>query len=192
MKIFGPLYRQTLSWSRHKNASWFLGGLSFTESSFFPIPPDVMLAPMCMASPNKWVRFALIASIASVLGGLFGYAIGVLLLDAIVPWLQTTHYWSSYETAVQWFSEYGVWAVLIAGFSPVPYKIFTIAAGGLDMSLVPFILASLAGRSSRFFLVGGLMAWGGVKMETVLQTYVERIGWASVVLLVVAILIVKS
>ncbi len=190
MKIFGFLYRKTLAWARHKNASWFLAGLSFIESSFFPIPPDVMLAPMCMATPNKWRRLAFITTVSSVLGGVLGYLIGAWMLDMILPWLQTTSYWSSYQLAEQWFVKYGVWAVFIAGFSPIPYKVFTVAAGGLSMAIVPFVLASILGRASRFYLVAGLMAYGGPKMETVLHTYIERIGWACVVLFVIVILIV--
>jgi membrane protein YqaA with SNARE-associated domain len=186
MKLFSPLYRLAMTWSRHPCAPWYLGGLSFAESSFFPVPPDVMLAPMSLANPRRAMAFALLTTLTSVAGGLFGYAIGLFAIDAILPWLQESRYWPAYETAVAWFDEWGVWAVLIAGFSPIPYKVFTIAAGALSMALLPFTIASLVGRGLRFFLVAGLMAWGGERMEAMLQRYVDRLGWATVALVVVA------
>lgn len=174
-----------MQWSRHRHAPWYLGGLSFAESSFFPIPPDVMLAPMSLATPSRAWRFALITTLASVAGGLFGYLIGHFTFDMIEPWLRTTKYWASYEVAVDWFGRWGFWAVFIAGFSPIPYKVFTIAAGALSMALLPFTLASLIGRGARFFLVAGLMAWGGARMEAMLHRYVDRLGWATVALVVI-------
>ena len=192
MRIFSPLYRRALAWSRHPHAPWYLGGVSFAESSFFPIPPDVMLAPMSMATPSHAWRFALITTVASVAGGLLGYAIGHFAFEAIAPWLQTTKYWASYQTAVLWFKDYGFWAVFIAGFSPIPYKVFTIAAGALSMALLPFALASIVGRGARFYLVAGLMKWGGARMEAVLHRYVDRLGWATVALVAVGLLITQG
>lgn len=186
MKLFSWLYARVMQWSRHRHAPWYLGCMSFAESSFFPIPPDVMLAPMCLANPHKAWRLAWITTITSVLGGLFGYAIGVLAFDTIAPWLQEQpRYWSSYQTALEWFGTWGVLAVFVAGFSPIPYKVFTIAAGVLSMALVPFVLASILGRGARFFLVAGLMRWGGARMEAQLHVYVDRLGWATVGLVVV-------
>ena len=192
MRIFSPLYRRALAWSRHPHAPWYLGGVSFAESSFFPIPPDVMLAPMSMATPSHAWRFALITTVASVAGGLLGYAIGHFAFEAIAPWLQTTKYWASYQTAVLWFKDYGFWAMFIAGFSPIPYKVFTIAAGALSMALLPFALASIVGRGARFYLVAGLMKWGGARMEAVLHRYVDRLGWATVALVAVGLLITQG
>ena len=189
MRLFSPLYARAMQWARHRHAPIYLGTMSFAESSFFPVPPDVMLAPMCLAQPERAWRFALITTLTSVAGGLAGYAIGYFAFEAIAPWLQTTKYWASYEMAVQWFKDYGFWAVFIAGFSPIPYKVFTIAAGALSMALTPFILASLIGRGARFFLVAGLMKWGGARMEAALGRYVDRLGWATVALIAVALLI---
>lgn len=166
--------------SRHRLAPWFLGGLSFAESSFFPIPPDVMLAPMCLAQPKKAWFFALITSVTSVLGGVLGYIIGAFAFDLIQPYLQSSHYWEAYQMAVVWFKEWGFWAIFLAGFSPIPYKVFTIAAGAMSMVFAPFVIASMIGRGARFFLVAGLMAWGGAKMEAILEKYVDRIGWGLV------------
>jgi membrane protein YqaA with SNARE-associated domain len=188
MKLFSSLYQRAMTWSRHPHAPWYLGGLSFAESSFFPIPPDVMLAPMCLANPQRAWRLALLTTLASVAGGLFGYSIGFFAIDALLPWLQESRYWPAYQTAVEWFGRWGFWAVFVAGFSPIPYKVFTIAAGALSMALLPFTLASLIGRGARFFLVAGLMAWGGARMEEMLHRYVERLGWAVVALAVVALL----
>lgn len=192
MKIFSPLYQRAMQWARHRHAPWFLGGLSFAESSFFPIPPDVMLAPMSLANPKRALWFALITTLASVTGGLFGYLIGVYAFEMIEPWLRTTRYWSSYEVAVTWFGEWGFWAVFVAGFSPIPYKMFTIAAGALSMAVLPFALASLVGRGARFFLVAALMAWGGARMEAVLHRYIDRLGWATVVAVVVGVLVYRA
>lgn len=182
MKLFAPLYERAMQWARHRHAPWYLGGMSFAESSFFPIPPDVMLAPMALARPEKAWLYAWITTLASVAGGVFGYFIGLLAFDAIEPWLQTSRYWGAYQTATQWFDEWGVVAVFIAGFSPIPYKVFTIAAGALSMALLPFTLASVIGRGGRFFLVAGLMRWGGARMEAQIRQHIDRLGWATVAL----------
>ncbi|MGI9272886.1 MAG: YqaA family protein [Woeseiaceae bacterium] len=187
MRIFAPLYELVLKWSRHRHAERYLAALSFAESSFFPIPVDVMLAPMCLAERKKAWRFAANATVFSVLGGIAGYFIGVVGFEAIEPWLRDSHYWSAYETSRQWFDQYGVWVIFVAGFSPIPYKVFTIAAGVAALNLPLFIIASVIGRGARFFLVAGLIVWGGDRLETTLQKYVERIGWA-VVLVVVAVI----
>jgi len=188
LKLFSPLYRKALAWSRHPHAPRYLGAMSFAESSFFPVPPDVMLAPMCLASPARAWYFALLTTLTSVAGGLFGYAIGYFALDAVLPWLEHSRYWPAYQSAVSWFERWGFAAVFIAGFSPIPYKMFTIAAGALSMALLPFALASIVGRGMRFFLVAGLMAWGGARMEALLHRYVDRLGWATVVLVAVGAL----
>lgn len=187
MQLFTPLYDKCMVWARHRYAVWYLSGLSFAESSFFPVPPDVMLAPMSMAQPSRAWRYAAITTLASVLGGLLGYVIGFFAFDLIQPWLQESHYWDKYQHARNWFGEWGFWAILVAGFSPIPYKVFTIAAGTLAMGLPLFVAGSILGRGGRFFLVAGLMAWGGPAMEQKLRIYVERLGWLVIVLAVVAI-----
>ena len=187
VKLFGPLYDLVLKWSRHPLAERYLGAMSFAESSFFPIPVDVMLAPMCLADRERWVRFATIATVFSVLGGVGGYAIGYGLFEAIEPWLKTSHYWDAYLTSRRWFDQYGVWVVFVAGFSPIPYKVFTIAAGVANLSIPGFVIASAIGRAARFFLVAGLVRLGGERFEESLQKHIERIGWGVVAISVIVI-----
>lgn len=189
MSIFSACYKATMRWSRLPNAPRYLAMLSFAESSFFPIPPDVILAPMSLANPHKAMRFAAITTVASVLGGVFGYLIGVYLFEWISPWLQTSRYMPTFQTALAWFEQYGFWAVLVAGFSPIPYKAFTIAAGVLSMTFLPFVLASLIGRGGRFFLVAGLMKWGGSAMEEKLHQSIDRIGWAMVAIIAIGFIL---
>lgn len=186
MKLFAPLYERVLSWSRHPQAERYLALMSFAESSFFPIPPDVMLAPMCLAERRRAWRFAAVTTVASLFGGILGYAIGFFLFDSIEPWLRESHYWAAYVKGREWFDQWGVWAVFIAGFSPIPYKIFTLSAGVAVLNLPGFIVASLVGRGARFFLVAALIVAGGDRMATALPHYVERIGWTVVGLAVVA------
>lgn len=180
MQLFGPLYDRVLGWARHRHAERYLGALSFAESSFFPIPPDVMLAPMCLADRSRAWRYATLTTIASLLGGIAGYAIGYFLFEQIEPWLRDTGYWPAYLKGRDWFDQWGVWAVFIAGFSPIPYKIFTISAGVAVLSFPGFVIASLIGRGARFFLVAGLVFAGGERIEAMLPQYVERIGWSTV------------
>lgn len=192
MRLFNGLYQRTLRWSRAARAPWYLAALSFSESSFFPVPPDVMLAPMSLAQPARAWRFAFITTLASVLGGLLGYAIGYFAMDLVEPWIRQAGYWDNYLRARAWFDTWGFWAVFVAGFSPIPYKLFTIAAGSMSMALGPFALASVIGRGARFYLVAGLLSWGGIRMEKALERYVEWIGWALVATLILVYLVLRG
>ena len=176
-----------MQWAGHKRAPTILSILSFAESSFFPIPPDVMLAPMAMRLPNRAFWFAFLTTLFSVLGGIAGYAIGYFAFDLIAAWLETTKYWDSYINAREWFEQWGVWIIFIAGFSPIPYKLFTITAGVMVQPLLPFIIASFIGRGSRFFLVAGIVKFAGPRIEPMLLKYIERLGWIFVLILAVAI-----
>ena len=191
MRLFSSLYDRVMKWSRHRHAPYYLAGLSFSESSFFPIPPDVMLAPMVLANPQRAWRLALITTITSVLGGILGYFFGLFFFDLVEPLLHDAGYYPKYLQAKEWFDRWGFWAVFLAGFSPIPYKVFTITAGVISMAFAPFIAASLIGRGARFYLVAGLMHWGGERMEETLRKYIDRIGWAVVLFVVVAIVLVK-
>jgi membrane protein YqaA with SNARE-associated domain len=184
VKLFEPLYRRVLAWSAHPYAERILAALSFAESSFFPVPPDVMLAPMCLARRQRAWRLATITTAMSLLGGIAGYGIGLFLIDAIEPWLQQSAYSDAYLRVREWFDVWGVWAVFVAGFSPIPYKVFTIAAGATVLNFPGFVIASLIGRGARFFLVAGLIVAGGETMADRLQKHVERLGWAVVAIAV--------
>lgn len=188
MRLFSALYDRVLSWASHPHAERCLAALSFAESSFFPIPPDVLLAPMTLARPQRGWWLALLTTLASVIGGLAGYFIGWFALDLIEPLLRSAGYWEAYERATEWFMRWGFLAVLAAGVSPIPYKIFTIAAGALQMLLPVFVLASFLGRGARFFLVAGIIIWGGAPMERGLRNNVDLIGWLTIALIVIVYL----
>ena len=192
MALFSNLYSITLRWAGHRLAERYLAAMSFMESSFFPIPVDVMLIPMVVSKPEKSKRFAAIATIMSVLGALFGYAIGMFAFDLLEPLIHDLGYDAKYDVVVNWFSEWGIWIVLIAGFSPLPYKLFTVAAGALSLALLPFIIGSLIGRGARFFLVAQLVATFGPRIESTIQKYIEWIGWLTVILLVIVVWYLKG
>lgn len=151
-----------------------------------------MLAPMSLASPHRAWYFATITTVTSVFGGLFGYLIGYFAFSSIEPFIVDLGYQHQFELVNQWFSQWGIWVVFLAGFSPIPYKLFTITAGLLSMSLLPFLLASAVGRGARFFMVAGLMRWGGERMQDKLRDYIDRIGWILIFTIVIAYFILKS
>ncbi len=185
--VFTRLYQWMMQVSRHPRAPWWLGGVSFAESSFFPLPPDLMLAPMTLAQPQRAARFALITTLTSVAGGVLGYAIGYFLIDALLPWIDRLGWRANYEAVVQWYVLYGFWALIIKGITPVPYKLFTISAGAATMPLLPFVAASLISRAFRFYLVAYLVKWGGPAAEARLLRHIDRIGWVLTALILAAI-----
>ena len=147
-----------------------------------------MLAPMVLARRDRAWFLAGLTTVASVAGGLFGYLIGKFLFGTVAgPIIEFYDAGSAFNRARTWFEIYGIWVVFIAGFPPIPYKIFTISAGLIGMSLVPFLLASLVGRGARFFLVAGLILLGGQALETQLRRHVDVIGWVTVVVLILGL-----
>ena len=150
-----------------------------------------MLAPMSLARPEKAWVYALITTVTSVLGGIFGYLIGYFAFELVQPWIEQFGYMARFEKARLWFDQWGFWVVLVAGFSPIPYKVFTIAAGTMSLFLPVFAIASLIGRGSRFFLVAGLIRWGGDRLAKHLRQYIEWLGWLTVVAIVLAIIIFR-
>lgn len=192
MLIFSALYERVMHWSAHPRAPWYLGGLSFAESSFFPIPPDVMLAPMTLARPHAWLRLATITTLASVAGGVLGWFIGHFAMGLAEPLIEQAGYSDGYERAREWFTKWGFWAVLLAGFSPIPYKVFTVAAGAMSLFLPLFILGSLLGRGARFYLVAALVAWGGPPMEARFKRHIDLIGWMVVIVCIVAYIVWRN
>lgn len=176
----------------HRYAVYYLGGLSIAESIFFPIPIDVMLAPMCLAKREKAWFYATVTTITSVIGGVIGYLLGYWAFDSLVqPAIEAAGYMDKYLQVVDWFEAYGIWVVFIAGFSPLPYKLFTLSAGALQMALLPFIIASTIGRASRFFLVAAIMYWGGAAIDRKLKQTIDWLGWVVILLAVVGYLIYK-
>ena len=186
MKIFSPIYKRMLVWAKHPKAPTFLFWLSFAESSFFPIPPDVMLAPMVIAKPNSAWRLAFICTLGGVLGAFVGYALGMFCFVALKPWLIKLGYYGHYQLIVTWFDQWGFWVMFFAGFAFIPYKLFTIAAGATGLGLLPFTLGSIVGRGGRFFLVALIIRVGGVKMERTLLKYIDHLGWLLTVLVIIA------
>lgn len=192
MKIFEYCYIRVLKWAEHKNAEAVLAVLTFFEAIFFPIPPDVMLAPMSLSRPDKAWWFATLTTVTSIFGGVVGFYLGWFAFDSYFePLLIELGYENKLSHITQWFNQYGIWVVLISGFSPIPYKFFTLTAGALNMAIVPFIVTSFIGRAARFYLVAGLMRWGGEKMREKLKHYVDIMGWGTVVLAVILYLILK-
>lgn len=180
--MFRRLYDHCIRLSQHRHADRWLMGVSVAEASFFPIPVDVMLAPMVMANRERAWYLAFVTTVCSVLGGLIGFLIGSFFFDSVEAWLQQSSYWHHYETAVQWFADYGFWAMLAAGFTPIPFKVFTIAAGAVAMPLLPFVAACAVGRGARYGLVAGLVRWAGPSFEEHLLQYIDRIGWGMLML----------
>ena len=187
MKKLHQFYNYILRLASHSKASYYLFILSVTESSFFPIPPDVMLAPMCLAKPSKAWNFALITTIGSVLGGVVGYLIGKFLFENIEPLIERMDYMVAYQNSVIWFNEWGFCAILIAGFSPIPYKVFTIAAGALSMAFLPFVIGSAIGRGARFYLLAFFVRLFGEKIDYMLKKYIDRIGWGLVFIVIIIV-----
>ncbi|KFZ29638.1 membrane protein [Pseudidiomarina atlantica] len=187
MKLFSSLYDRVLQWSQHRSAPSILAALSFSESVIFPIPPDVMLAPMAMTQPQRAWFFAFITTVASVLGGIAGYWLGYFAFDPLVlPLIEWAGYEDKLEHVTGWFREYGFWIIFIAGFSPIPYKLFTVTGGMLQVYFLPFVLGSVISRGLRFYLVAWLLRTGGPQMAIRLRKYVDRIGWALVGVAVIA------
>ncbi|HLB74445.1 MAG TPA: YqaA family protein, partial [Sedimentisphaerales bacterium] len=174
------LHRRLYDWVVHfadtPHGERALFGLSFAESSFFPVPPDVLLIGLAIGAPKKWLRFALFCSIASVLGGVFGYCIGMFLWSAIGPWVYA-HLGSIGLTEANfaefqgWYDKYDFWIVFTCGFTPLPYKVCTISAGVAAINFPGFLIASVLSRSARFFLVAGLIGWKGRKIRLVIEKY---------------------
>lgn len=179
------LYDWVMGLAAGRHAPAALTGISFIESSFFPIPPDVMLIPMVIARRTKAWLFASLATIGSVLGGLFGYFIGAVLFEAVAqPIIAFYHYEQAFENLQGWFAEGGLLLVFIAGFTPIPYKVFTIASGVVGLNLPIFILGSIISRGARFFIVAGLLYWFGAPIKEFIE---KRLGLMTVVFTVLLV-----
>ena len=180
------------SYAEKPYAEWALFVIAFTESSFFPIPPDVLLIAMAVTVPKKAFRYAAITSIGSVLGGIFGYFIGWAFFEAIgQPILNFYGAMGHYEHVQQLYSEHAFWAILAAGITPIPYKVFTIAAGTFGVSIWTMIVASLIGRSLRFFAVAALFYFFGAPIKRFIDKYFEILSIVFLVLLIGGFVVVR-
>jgi membrane protein YqaA with SNARE-associated domain len=186
------LYDWVLHWAATPYGTWALFILAFTESSFFPIPPDVLLIAMCVARPEISLRYALVCSLGSIFGGCLGYLIGWQFMASvgirIVDFYGLTDKVAYIETL---YNTYDAWAVGIAGFTPIPYKVFTIAAGMFKINFTVFILASMISRSARFFIVGGLIYRFGPSIQRFIDRYFNLLAVAFTVLLVGSFVLIK-
>ncbi|MGY6631872.1 MAG: YqaA family protein [Wenzhouxiangella sp.] len=188
-RLFSGMYDWVLNLARHRHAERYLVGITVAEAVIFPIPPDVMLAPMVLAERQRAWRLALKTTLASVAGGLIGYLLGWLALEMILPWIERAGYLPAYEQAVEAFRRFGVWFVILAGFSPIPFKVITVAAGALGMSLPAFILGSVIGRGSRFFMVAAIIYAGGERAAERLRDWVDLLGWLAIIGTALALLV---
>ncbi len=189
--MFLRLYDRVIALAAHRGAPAYLAALSFTESSFFPIPPDVMLIPMCLAKPARGWRYATLCTLFSVLGGMAGYLIGKLAFGWLEPWLMASSYAGAFTHVVAAFEKWGFWYILLAGFTPIPYKVFTIGAGVVGMPFLAFVAGSAVGRGGRFFLVAGLIRLGGENLAMRMRRYIDVIGWGTLAVGAVLFLVVK-
>lgn len=182
MGVLARFADRVLAWSSLPQAPAVLCAVSFAESIFFPIAVDVMLAPMCIAQPGKMVRLAFLTTVFSVAGGLAGMMLGYLAIDALLPWIEELGWGEGYSQVHAWYRRWGYWALVLAAFTPLPYKVFAISAGALSMDAGTFLAASLLGRGLRFFLVAALGAWLGPKALTAIR-YSDTLGWVLIILL---------
>ena len=180
-----PIYDWTLWLAGHRRASWALAAISFIESSIFPIPPDLLLIPMVLADRTRAWWLAGLCTVTSVVGGLAGYYIGWALFEvAAKPLLDLYGYGDAFDEFKGLYTDYGAWAVFVAGVTPFPYKVITITSGVVGLSLPTFVIASILARGLRFFLVAGLLWWFGPPIRDFIE---KRLGLVFIVLVVLLI-----
>lgn len=173
------LYDWTIAWADHPAGAWALFILAVAESSFFPVPPDVLLIALCVGAPKRSFHFALLAATGSVLGGMVGYGIGYWGYDLIgEPIVKVYHGEPIMQKIKAWYDAYGFWGNLAAALTPIPYKVFTIASGVFQFDFLAFLTASIIGRSARFFAVGGLIYFVGPKVKALIDKYFD---WFAIV-----------
>ena len=192
MTLIRKLYDWVLQWATTPYALPVLFIVSFVESSFFPIPPDILLIAMVVAAPAGWFRFALVCSIGSVLGGVFGYLIGYQFMEIIGNRIvEFYHFQEKWDKIGLLYDKYNAWAVAAAGFSPLPYKVFTLAAGAFEINFLTFVLASAVSRAARFFLVAALIYKFGPPFKILIEKYFNTFTIIFMILLVLGFFILK-
>lgn len=186
------LYDWTVRWAERPGSRWALFFIALIESSVFPVPPDVLLIALCVGAPRKSFRFAAICAAGSVLGGMLGYLIGYAAWQAVkgffIPYLFSQ---AAFDKVAALYQENAFVAVLTAAFTPIPYKVFTIAAGVCGVAFGPFVLASALGRSARFFLVAAMLFIFGPRIRALLEKYFDWFAWALLALGIAGFVAVK-
>jgi membrane protein YqaA with SNARE-associated domain len=191
-RIHRRLYDWVLHWAHTPHGAVALFLLAFAESSFFPIPPDVLLIALVLGSLRRWMLFAGVCTAGSVLGGIAGYGIGYFLMDTVgARLIEFYHAQAYYQKVAQWYQLYDFWIVFTAAFTPIPYKVFTIASGAFQINIAGFMLASLVGRGARFFLVAGLLRAFGEPVRRFIDKYFDWLALAFVVLLAAGFAIIR-
>ncbi|MBU1054791.1 MAG: DedA family protein [Proteobacteria bacterium] len=186
------VYDWVLSWANTPYGPWALFILAFAESSFFPIPPDVLLIALAIAIPKKSFKYALVCSAGSILGGCFGYLVGWQFMEAIGGKIINFYgFADQFNYVRELFTKYDAWAIGVAGFTPIPYKVFTISAGAFNINFIVFFIASLISRSARFFLVGGLIYYFGPKIKDFIDKYFDALAVGFTVLLIAGFIVIK-
>lgn len=191
MKVFAPLYERALRWAQHRNAPAMLGVLSFVEAVFFPVMPEVMLAPMALSRPQRAFRYATISLACSLVGALVGYALGHYAYELVKPafaslgWAQHVDEQVAYLRAIAIESPWkAFWILVLAGFAPIPLKFFTWASGIVGVPLLPFMASMFIGRGKRVYLLALAIRIGGPRAEAALRRWIEPVGWIALLLLV--------
>ena len=190
--MFRRLYDRVLQWAGHRHALPALGVVSFLESSVFPIPPDVMLIPMVLANRQRAFTIALVCTVASVLGGLLGYAIGYWFIETAGAWVIRTYGleggWAEFRAG---FERWGIWIILIKGLTPIPYKLVTIACGAAHFDLVTFVWASMLTRGLRFYIVATLLWRYGEPIRAFIEKRLDVLAWSFLAVLVGGFVVVR-
>jgi membrane protein YqaA with SNARE-associated domain len=194
MKLFGPIYERALVWARNPRAPALLTGLSFAEAVFFPVPPEVMLAPMALSQPQRAFRFATWSLLGSLAGAVLGYALGHYAYELIKPMLASMGWIERIDEQVEYLRGIAAdspwktfWILVLAGFTPIPLKFFTWASGIVGVPLLPFLASMAVGRGKRVYLIAAAIRLGGARAEAALHRWIEPLGWIATALLLAGI-----
>jgi membrane protein YqaA with SNARE-associated domain len=194
LKVFAPLYERALRWAQHRNAPALLGVLSFVEAVFFPVMPEVMLAPMALSRPQRAFRYATISLVCSLAGALVGYALGHYAYELVKPLFARLGWAGHIDGQVAYLREIAIespwkafWILVLAGLAPIPLKFFTWASGIVGVPLLPFMASMFVGRGKRVYLLAAAIKLGGARAEAALHRWIEPVGWAALSLLLAAV-----